>query len=82
MMSMIAMLYMNSLNIHSTNDDCTSHDENVSYKHDIPEFALDKVLDFDLEEIYVYCAVNFIENPCIANYIKSRNQIENEDNTN
>ena len=23
---------MNSLNIHSTNDDCTSHDENVSYK--------------------------------------------------
>ena len=24
---------MNSLNIRSTNDDCTSHDENVSYKH-------------------------------------------------
>ena len=24
---------MNSLNIHNTNDDCTSHDENVSYKH-------------------------------------------------
>ena len=24
---------MNSLNIHSTNDDCTSHDENLSYKH-------------------------------------------------
>ena len=24
---------MNSLNIHSTNDDCTSHDENVAYKH-------------------------------------------------
>ena len=24
---------MNSLNIHSTNHDCTSHDENVSYKH-------------------------------------------------
>ena len=23
----------NSLNIHSTNDDCTSQDENVSYKH-------------------------------------------------
>ena len=23
----------NSLNIHSTNDDCTSHDENISYKH-------------------------------------------------
>ena len=24
---------MNSLNIHSTNDDCTSHGKNVSYKH-------------------------------------------------
>ena len=27
------LVTMNSLNIHSTNDDCTSHDENVSYKH-------------------------------------------------
>ena len=25
---------MNSLNIHSTNDDCTSRDKNVSYMHD------------------------------------------------
>ena len=24
----------NSLNMHDTNDDCTSYDENVSYKHD------------------------------------------------
>ena len=24
---------VNSLNINSTNDDCTSYDENVSYKH-------------------------------------------------
>ena len=24
---------MNSLNTHDANDDCTSHDENVSYKH-------------------------------------------------
>ena len=24
---------MNSMNIHNTNDDCTSHDKNVSYKH-------------------------------------------------
>ena len=24
---------MNSLNIHSTNDDCTSHNKNVTYKH-------------------------------------------------
>ena len=27
------VISMNSLNIHGTNDDCTSHDENVSYKH-------------------------------------------------
>ena len=27
------VISMNSLNIHSTNDDCTSHDENISYKH-------------------------------------------------
>ena len=49
---------------------------------DIPEFALDKVLDFDLEEIYMYCAVNCIQNPYIANYKKTRKQIEDEDNTN
>ena len=24
---------MNSMNIQNTNDDCTSHDKNVSYKH-------------------------------------------------
>ena len=24
---------MNSLNIHNTNDDCTSHDKKISYKH-------------------------------------------------
>ena len=50
-------------------------------KH-IPEFALDKVLDFDLEEIYMYYAVNCIENPYIVNYIKTRKQIEDEENTN
>ena len=48
----------------------------------IPEFALDKVLDFDLKEIYMYCAVNCIENPYISNYIKKRNRIEDEENTN
>ena len=49
---------------------------------DILEFVLDKVLDFDLEEIYMYYAVNCIENPYIANYIKTRKQIEDEENTN
>ena len=42
---------------------------------DIPEFPLERVLDFDLEEIFMYCAVNCIENPYIANYIKTRKQI-------
>ena len=49
---------------------------------DIPKFALDKILHFDLEEIYMYCEVNCIENPYIANYIKKRKQIEHEENTN
>ena len=46
----------------------------------IPEFALNRFLDFDLEKIYMYCAVNCIENPYIANYIKKRKQIEDEEN--
>ena len=50
-------------------------------KH-LPEFASYKLLGFDLEEIYMYCAVNCIENPYIANYIKKRKQIEYEENTN
>ena len=48
----------------------------------ITNFNLDRFLDFDLEEIYMYCAVNCIENPYIANYIKTRKQIEDEENTN
>ena len=48
----------------------------------ILEFALHRVLNFDLEEIYMYCAVNCIENPYVANYIKKRKQIEDEENTN
>src|SRR3954463_7010649 len=46
------------------------------------EFVLNKVLHFDLEKIYMYCAVNCIENHYIANYIKKRKQIEDEENTN
>ena len=30
----------------------------------------------------MYCAVNCIENPYIANYIKKRKQIEDEENAN
>ena len=174
---------MNSLNIHSTNDDCTSYDETISYKHvnfcgvdwvckytpnredryykrhkhletkwlqerlgvsaeklkflchtcelcnerghlhllcklfhdqivskncddfislahynelslllgyeelkrllkDLPEFAHKKFLDIDLEKIYMFCTENCIENPYIANYLKKRKQIEDEENTN
>ena len=40
-------------------------------KH-ITEYNLEKFLDIDQEEIYMYCAVNCIENPYIANYIKKR----------
>ena len=44
----------------------------------IPEFNLEEFLDIDLEEIYLYCAVNCIENPYIANYVKKRKKIEDE----
>ena len=49
---------------------------------DLPEFSHKKFLDINLEEIYMYCAVNCIENSYIANYIKKRKQIEDEENTN
>ena len=42
----------------------------------------ERFLDFGLEEIYMFCAVNCIENPYIANYLKSRKQIEYEESTN
>ena len=48
----------------------------------IPKFNLNSFLDFDLEEIYMFCAVNCIENPYIANYLKTRKQIEYEESTN
>ena len=41
----------------------------------IAKFNLDRFLDFDLEEFFMYCAVNCIENPYIANYLKTRKQI-------
>ena len=58
------------------------YEEMKRITEDIPEFALDKVLDFDIEKIYIYCVVNCIENPYIANYIKTIKQIEDEENTN
>ena len=46
----------------------------------ITKFNLKIFLDF--EEIYMFCAVNCIENPYIANYLKTRKQIEHEESTN
>ena len=48
----------------------------------IPKFNHERFLDFDLEGIYMFCAVNCIENLYIANYLKSRKQIEYEESTN
>ena len=52
-------------------------------KHITKDFPNPKrFLEFDLEEIYMYYAVNCIENPYIANYIKKTKQIEDDKNTN
>src|SRR5215216_1129068 len=48
----------------------------------ISKFNLKRFLDFDLEEIYMFCAVNCIENPYIANYLKTKKKIEYEESTN
>ena len=42
----------------------------------------ERFLGFDLEEIYMFCAVNCIENPYISKYLKSRKQMEYEESTN
>ena len=42
----------------------------------IPKFNIERFLYFDLEEIYMFCAVNCIE------YLKSRKHIEYEEITN
>ena len=41
----------------------------------------ERFLDFGLEEIYMFCAVNCIENPYIVNYLKTRKQMEYEEST-
>ena len=48
----------------------------------ISKLNLKRFHDFNLEEIYMYCAVNCSENPYIANYLKTRKQIEYEESTN
>ena len=73
---LISLAYHNELSL------LLGYEEMKHITKDMSEFVLDKVLDFDLEEIYMYCAVNCIENPYIANYIMTRKQIEDEENTN
>ena len=48
----------------------------------VAKFNPNRILDFDLEEIYVFCVINCIENPYIANYLETRKQIEYEESTN
>jgi hypothetical protein len=56
--------------------------EEMKHKtNEVPDWVLIKMIDFDLNEIYMYCTVNCIENPYIANYLKIRKQIEDEENT-
>ena len=45
---------MNSLNIHRTNDDCTSYDENVSYKH-VNFCGVDRVCKYTPNRENRYC---------------------------
>ena len=45
---------MNSLNIHSTNDDCTSYDENISCKH-VDSCGVDWVCKYTPNRENRYC---------------------------
>jgi hypothetical protein len=73
---LISLVHHNELSL------LLGYEEMKRITRDIPEYNLKRFLDFDLEEIYKYCAVNCIENPYIANYLKTRKQIEDEENTN
>ena len=59
-----------------------SYEEMKRITKGIPEYNLERFLDFVLQEIYMQCALNCIESPYIANYLKTRKQIEDEENTN
>ena len=71
-----------SLEHHNEHSLLLGYEEMKRITKHIPEYNLEKFLDIDLEEIFMYCVVNCIENPYIANYIKKRKQIEDEENTN
>ena len=69
---LISLAYYNELSL------LMGYEEMKRITNYLPEFARYKLLGFDLEEIFMYCAVNCIEHPYIANYIKKRKQIEDE----
>ena len=73
---LISLVHHNELSL------LLGYEEMKRITKDILEFVLDKGLDFDLEGIYMYCAVNCIENPYIVNYINTRKEIEYEENSN
>ena len=54
------------------------YEEMKRITEDIPKFNLERFLEFDLEEIYMFYAISCIENPYIGNYLKTRKQMEYE----
>jgi hypothetical protein len=74
--NLITLVHYNELSL------LLGYEEIKNKTKEILDWALIKVLDFDLEDIYMYCVVNCIENSYIANYIKTRESIEDEENTN
>ena len=50
------------------------YEEKKRITEGIPKFNLDRFLDLDLEEIFMYCAVNCIENPCQLHKEKKTNR--------
>ena len=73
---MISLAFHNELSL------LLGYEEMKHLIKDLPEFAHKKFLDIYLEKIYLFCVENCIENPYIANYLKKRKQIEDDDNTN
>ena len=56
---------MNSLNIHDANDDCTSYDENTSYKH-VNFCGVDWVCKYTPNREDRYCKRQVLRNQIVA----------------
>ena len=68
---LISLAYHNELSL------LLGYEEMKCITKSIPKFNLKIFLDFDLEEIYMFCAVNCIENPyiCQLSKVKKTNRI-------